>query len=557
MPDDQADEIPESTWNASTRVLALVAVVFVCSLVLIATRHGIGVSNDGVSYLRQAEAFAAHGDLYVADLVFGSPTHYPPGWSLLVGAVSASTGLSVLVSARLVNTVAIGVLVLVSCRAMAGTGRRIGWIHIAGALYFCLTYTVYWTATYALSETVFLVLVVLSLLCLERFDRANTYGYLIGAAAFAGAAGLVRYVGVVLLVPIAVSALRSDKGGRSRLASLAWVAVLTLGPIAMWVLAAPESTRPGGHLSPKETVAELDDVLLSAKTLAASLAHSYESRFGVAFYGLLGVIALAILIVGFRQLTRGGSAPDSDSVFSRVDQLALLPWMLFGVSYVTLVAAQRWWASAEILERYWAPFVLVVVVMGARLIDEAISNEAAGERAAKLALLFFLIAGILNLQSVAFHANDGRSNGLGLETLLVRSSPLSDAIAELPGEVVLTNSPFFVEYFAPDKVPMDILSHRGATTRVVRPSHSEQRVARTIQLRLSSSIPATPTMSSAGSSQNYLVVKSSSIPTWADSSCGMPMKAERVARLGIASPMTHLSRHGTGHHGLLAAPGQA
>ena len=449
--DTEQGVLEEANWSSGARIAAIVVAALAGSLLLIGTRHGVGVSPDGVTYLHQAEVFADRGALYVTE--GGSPTHFPPGWGLAVGAVTSVTGSSALTAIRIFNFVALIVLVLLSCRAMAGTGQRIGWLQVIAAVYFCFLYAVQWTAQYALTETTFLVLVILALVLLERFDRTERHGFLIGAAALAAASTLVRYVGVVLLVSLIVSILRS-KWGMSRLAPLAGVSAIVLGPILLWVLAAPESRRPSIHVSSPST-AGLDDVWLSLERLGLAVAHWDIPKFEV-LYGVAGVAAIAIPILAALTIDRVGPPNGPDTARPGVDPLNLMPWVVFGASYIALVATQRWWIDREIIERYWVPFILVAIVLTVRTVEDLRHRVRFGPRLFHVTLLALGVAASLNLAQAVEFAENARAEGLGYNSVSLRASPVVRAIRESSSQRVLTDSPTAIRYHAPAKMPQDI-----------------------------------------------------------------------------------------------------
>lgn len=428
--------------------LAVVAVASVVAL-LVATRHGIGVSPDGVTYLRLADAFASDGSLYLSDA--SSPTHFPPGWPLFVGFGSLVSGSSVEAVALIVQGLGVLALYFAAARSLAGPGRPVRWLHVAGALFVGLTYPLVWSSTFALTDTWFLVLAACAIIALERFEMEGEVRFLAMAAILASLATSVRYVGVTLLVPIGVAVLCSSDSLRVRGQRLCAATAIVIGPIGLWAMSAPAAIEDPVHLTSRGT-AGLDDAWLSFRQLGLAAVHWDIPRLAT-IWGLIGLGMLLVFLIAFGAVAAAGLRRPLSSVSAWVGSSGLRPWALFGGAYVALVAGQRWWIDREIIERYWPPFVLVTLVI-------AVRGAERWRRAEPVLLVVLVLMTMVNVAKAAEHVTDGAADGLGYNARHFSGAEAIRRIEEFDGPVVLTDSPALVTYFVPSAAPQDIMVDR-------------------------------------------------------------------------------------------------
>lgn len=439
-----------SSVFTTTRILTALLAASVGALLLYATRNGLGVSPDGVGYLLRAGAFADTGALY--DSTYASSTHWPPGWAVTAGSLAALTGQPLEPLARALNVATYVAVFLLAAKSMAGAKQAVRPLHLAAALFFTLTYSVYWPATFVLTETAFLVLVMLSLLMLERFERTSRTSVLLAAAVLASCAMLYRYVGVVLLVPLIFAAARSRVTWSSRVRVAASTTAIVVLPTLVWAVSAPESSAPR-HLS-RRGMAGLDELKLSLEQLGVAVVRDSPN----ALLAGIAAIVLPILALVLLAFTREGAS--LRTLWANLERLSLMPWILFGSSYAVLIAAQRWWVGREILERYWPPYVVVALVLIVRCACDYFDRTTRRSLLAGLAVTSFLVLTALNLIQVLTTATSSASRGLGYNTVALQESTLVGDLRDSQAQTVFTDSTAAMEYLAPGKNTLGIFSNR-------------------------------------------------------------------------------------------------
>ncbi len=224
-------------------------------IILLRVHHGIGVSGDAKYYIELARAFAEGGR--GLDWLLGQAPHLvwndysrwagPSYLSLKLSAIwpplypmmlAASGGF--VFDARDVagpfNAVAFGLTVFV-----AGQWMR---LHVSSkplvalgcaAIVFSVTVS-YW-ASWAFSETAFILLATLALYFIERFFISGNRSFLIWAAIFTALACMTRYPGVVLvLIIVPLIYLRSEADLTERLKRIGLYVAIGVTPLALYLL---------------------------------------------------------------------------------------------------------------------------------------------------------------------------------------------------------------------------------------------------------------------------------------------------------------------------------
>lgn len=386
------------------------AALFSSLVVLVSTRHGIGANGtDSVAYLTMADDIAA-GRMPYPTVIGVPPTHLPWGWSLLVGLfVAIAPGAEALSVARVLNVVFAGLLpvaVYVAVRYRA-TGQT--WIPALMAVVVATSYPLFELASRAVVEPMFLVLLVASLLAIDRLARVRSSAWLLIAAALVGALTLTRFVGAAALLPLVLTTVAITPGWRRRLGRLGVVTLITTLPTVVWLLLEPGSIesshiRGDSRAGPEELVQSVREagVTLVRGEFLPSVVHI------VVGLALLAAPVVAILV------TSRAIAPSVPWRRRAADYVAardLAPWLWFLLAYTPLVVVQRWGIDREIIARYWLPYwIVTAVVLGRCLIDWARHAEPTWRRAAGMVSASLMVLASYNAVQVAITA---RSNARG------------------------------------------------------------------------------------------------------------------------------------------------
>lgn len=276
-----------------------------------AMSHGAGISPDSVIYLGVADSIRT-GAGFVMD---GIPvTHFPPGYPLLLAAGSLMLRDS-LVTARVLAALGFGVNVaLVATTAYVAAGRRLP-AAVVAILIFGVSGPGLMVHTMAWSEGPFFAAILSGMLALTCWATTTRHRYLFAGAASVGAAMVIRYAGLPLLVPLAVAACwLGRRRWRERLVDGVLAICVAIAPLAAWlahnVIMAHQPTdrvlvaHPVDMDGLRQLVATLADYFLPVADTASGQG---------AVLGLVVLMLLAGTALSFRQERRSGRS--SVSVF--------------------------------------------------------------------------------------------------------------------------------------------------------------------------------------------------------------------------------------------------
>ena len=178
---------------------ALVSVVLLVSIWVGSLTHHRGlVLNDSSYYLRQAAFFVEGlGVNSLGDVEPAPFTLWPLGYPVAIAGAAKLTGLSVFWAAKVVNSMAALLVVLLLVRALPQTGMVASLALLSGGM------IATFSSTY--SEGVFILAMLAAALALARVIAADSSRAAIALAICIGVAFTVRYVGIVLLGPVLIA----------------------------------------------------------------------------------------------------------------------------------------------------------------------------------------------------------------------------------------------------------------------------------------------------------------------------------------------------------------
>ncbi|HUS43292.1 MAG TPA: hypothetical protein VMY16_11550 [Ilumatobacteraceae bacterium] len=422
-------------------MIALGAII--AAAVLVATSSGLGVSPDGVAYLSLADELSNGRAPYA--VLAPSPTHYAPLWAMLVGGISAVSGIDDLLGiGRFLNALAAAAIAPLVYLAVRRSPAVPAWWGVLAAAVAALTFGLFRLSVRALTEPLFVALVLLTLLLVEIASRHRSRRALLGAGATAAALVLTRFAGVAMLLPLAVAAWRIAPSRLRRVVDVLTVALITVAPTALWVLAAPSTTTSthlgdgsrGGLADFAESIIEAGYVVLDPPS----------TSFVDPLYLVIGAAVLLAPFIGAAAVAARRAehdAGDGPSRLDRVEAAGLLPWLLFLVAYTALIAVQRWWIGREIIDRYWVPYIVVGVVVVARAIAEL--GVLDDRRWRRVAVVGAVAVAVVNLGLVAAFAGSRAGSGIELNETRYQGAELFSAVAGADVDMVLTDSVRLVE----------------------------------------------------------------------------------------------------------------
>jgi 4-amino-4-deoxy-L-arabinose transferase-like glycosyltransferase len=189
-------------------------------LVLQATPHGLGLSDDSIAYIAGARSMAAGNGYREAWLASNGPvTHFPPAFPSVL-AFFGSFGIDPLRATRWVNALLFGL----NTALLGVLGWRMTRSLMAGlvlAALFVASGEMFQVHAVAMSEPLFIFLSLLSFWMFDLyFERDQHWWWLVACGIFVGIAYLTRYAGLALVATFIVALLILHKSWRERLASI-------------------------------------------------------------------------------------------------------------------------------------------------------------------------------------------------------------------------------------------------------------------------------------------------------------------------------------------------
>lgn len=222
-------------WAGDRFLLLLIGLGILAALLILLRQinYGVGLEADTLAYLSAARNLAAGNGLVT---VGGWPVTilWPPLFPLLVG-LPGFIGLDAAPAASLLNAAAFGALVFVVgwwLRRRCGSTPLALW----GALAVMLAVPISEQAYRAMSEALFILLVVLALIAAARFLDGGKRSALVGAALFTALACFTKYNGAAIVITVALLVLLRAGPIAERARNVALYALIAVAPLASLML---------------------------------------------------------------------------------------------------------------------------------------------------------------------------------------------------------------------------------------------------------------------------------------------------------------------------------
>lgn len=429
--------------NGGDRQLAAVAAgsaAVAAVAVLVATRHGPGLSPDSAAYLSAGLNLAGGRGI---ESFRGDPvTAFPPGLSVVV-AVGHGLGLGVGWTVRLFNAATVAGMVVLAHLLLRRHVRDRLLVALATVL-IALSTPVLFVAQMAWSELAFLTICLAMVLVLERVLVApRAWRWLVCAAGLAALGFLFRYAGVTLialgLVTVAAATWRLG-WRRAGAAMTAYVLAAGILPVA-WMLRnrAADGTLMGPRFPSSDGgVVTIKRFVTTVGGWAAPdpIPRSLDGPVGLLV--LLLLVAGSALVLRSRWSTPDDSVPPASGAASPTGSAAsLLPLVAFVVIYAGyVIAAQLATAIDPIDTRLLSPLYVPLVILGAIVLDAVAVEGRVGRVAVpRLAVALALAAIVVQGQLFVRTARASAVHGNGYATPAWQSSALAATVGRLPADV--------------------------------------------------------------------------------------------------------------------------
>jgi hypothetical protein len=404
---------------------------------------GIGVGYDSFYYLSAADNLLLGNGLSIQD-GFGNflpVTHYPPLYPLTLAAGMAATGLEGVVVAR-----------ALTCLLFAMNVSVTGWLvfRYTGSLLasslsvlaVLFSFVLIDLHLMAMTEPLFLVIMLLALYLLAEYVRSRRTGLLIGSAILAGAAYLTRYIGISLIVTGLLGlALFAKSSWRKKITDGLLYVSVSGAPVLVWYLRNFNLTGIATNRVMLFHPPTKTQLLLGANTVTSWVLPGFLPtvlRLAI----LTGVILFLLILLVWKLIRHPRYRDDRRNGYTCYWFITTL--VIFDAVYIGLLGASLTFfdASTRLNDRILSPIYLTTLIWGILLLWNGLSIE--GSRPKKLlAVVGILIFAGFNLARSADILREMRLEGIGFTGREWQSSETIALVSQLPADALLYSNEAF------------------------------------------------------------------------------------------------------------------
>lgn len=428
--------------RTSAPALAGIALVPVIMLSAVFLQYGIGLNHDSTVYLDAARALHLYGRFSALSYATGLSAPvigYPPLYSVVLAALIPLTGTPETAAFAVSAFCLVATVILTFLLATRGAGASF-LPALGAAVTVALSVDLFALACMALSEPLFLLLLLAAWLALARAVQTRALTPVMLAAAFFAAAWLTRYAGMAALAAGALALLLHPAfAPRRRALALALFILIGTLPPALWSLRnyAVAHTAAGRTLAWHPVSAghlRMGAGVVTKWMFPQAIPPAPRALLFALFAAAAAGLALHIVRRAGRPLrlrTVYDFAVRRPAVFIAALFVAVyVPFLLVSISLVD--------AHTPLDHRLLAPVFLALVIVcwaaGERLFSLA-RNIA--PRAYRLAGVGLIIIGALLAGSFSLRFAHIRNTGEGMGFARWRQSPIIAAVRALPPGVPL------------------------------------------------------------------------------------------------------------------------
>jgi hypothetical protein len=438
-------------WVDEQKAIIVSLVFGICGALVIyfiTSPWGPSVGSDSVEYMLSAKNLV---DIGYFGIVWGQGSFeplaiHPPALSFLI-AVLYAMGMNVLTAMRFICIVSFGLLLFSVSLLSYKVTRKIS-LSFQLSLLFLFTPFIFVAYTTAMSECVFYLFMVTSLLFLLLYFETNSLLALISSALLGLGAFMSRYIGVTIPMACLVGILfLSQQSWKKRIADAFLLGLISIGGSLIWFSWTIRTTSHlGGRMTSggfdlwKSSVIfrlQLSSVFWNWLTLNSNISVSYtiQKISIVLFLFVMGLIGSALFYKVFKQPNR--------KIY-----LALVRWIiLFSLSaglYIVIyfLAFALTTPPPDLYERIASPIYISVMLMIIGMIYLAIELWPDKKGLIWFSWMFLAVLLWFYLPKTMVIADAVRTDGGGYTAKAWRESPLIHAIQLMPDNVpIVTNEP--------------------------------------------------------------------------------------------------------------------
>ena len=426
----------------------LIAIVLACAaggMFWYATGWGIGLSPDSAFYIKSARQMLGREQPNPLAMEQQQASHFPPGYSTVL-AIASMPGVDPISAARVINLLLF----------MLNIGLTFFLIHRAtrGALLaatIATNFIVFTPASLdahatALSEPLFIALILISFLLLETYVRRPRPGTLVAAALTTTAAILTRYAGLAL-VPVGLGAIilfnkRFRDAAIYMLASLLPLAVLAI--VNAGRSGSPVNRQLAFHLLSRH---HITDALSSISQWMTPGELSLTKLMIAGALILLAIVTIAGLT--WRRRSRDEPLPSIAALFI----FAYLALLILSICFVDF--------HTQLDERLLAPALFASAIFTSAWVVLA--------RRPMLLTTFFALVTATAVARGMLNAHSLHAAGSGYASLAWRNSELIRATRELPTNQIIFTNGADVVYLLGERPAAPVPAKINATSTLTNP----------------------------------------------------------------------------------------
>ena len=327
------------------------------------TVWGAGLISDSFQYIASARNLVSgHGlSLPYGDGELMPMTKYPPMFPIALSAFEL-VGVSAMQGARVINIILFGVNIILVFYCTKRLAHSIAFSLVASLLV-AISFVLVEVHSWALSEPLYIFLSLSSFLLIQRYFEKETISWLISASLAASAAFLTRYVGVSLVLSIAIILLLYKSTIKQKGLNLFLFGAIAILPMVMWSLRGYLLTRTLNDRT-------ISFHPLTLKNYAAAIDVLYGWFFPTAlvqgaekiFLALTAVAAVILLLFFWRSRQ---SPVNSLTTDSSPEKRMLVLHGIYIVFYGIVIIVSKTWLDADIglSDRILSPMLVSMIIL--------------------------------------------------------------------------------------------------------------------------------------------------------------------------------------------------
>lgn len=413
-------------------IIAIIIALFSSTLVLLATKWGVGLTPDSINYIKGANSIALSGNLQ--DL----SAHWPPLYFIYITIFSLLTG-DIWIGARWGQIILVVINILLLATIIARFTRNTTWTIPIVLFITLLSPTIFPVHLMAWSEALFLTFLLTGILFLSMYEVDLSRKYLVTAALAIGLATVTRYVGVPLIAAVAVMLFLYALKKRLSFTDLITFSVISILPIGIWII---RNELTQDFATNRELVFHpitWPQVEIGFNNIAGWLQLPGN-------YWPLAMIAITAIYTLYIYQRFAKPITGNTTSWLVIDILIIFPivyliTLLISISFLDAHTP----LDARILSVSLLPLGVGTVI----LIDRINPTSNIGKIAQTAVIGILLVISLLNLMGLSNYIQVQTRNGIGFNAREWVLSPISHLARSIPDETIIyTNIPevFYVHH---------------------------------------------------------------------------------------------------------------